>query len=237
MDVSAAERELLARVAGHGRFEALRPGGRARPAVASHGQQQLWLLDQLNPGSREYVIPVAIRLTGDLDPDALRVAFRCLFERHEILRSRFVLDDSGVLLQLVEQTPRVSLEYIESEGTDNKSLQALADRQLRDLAEKPFDLECGPLLHMAVARLADRDHLLSMAVHHIICDGWSFGIMARELSAHYAAARFGREADLSPCRFSTPTSPSGNEVTRRHGASKVRSASGVRTWQVSSPSN
>lgn len=198
MDLSAAERELLARVAGLRSFEAIRPRGDAGSAVASYGQQQLWLLDQLNPGSREYVIPAAIRLTGDLDPDALRVAFTRLVERHEILRSRFILDDSGVLLQLAHETSCVSLEYFEPREPDGRSLDALADQQLRDLAEKPFDMERGPLLHMRLTRLATEDYLLTMAVHHITCDGWSLGVIARELPVHYAAARLGRETDLQP---------------------------------------
>ncbi|GAA2044039.1 hypothetical protein GCM10009839_54390 [Catenulispora yoronensis] len=199
MDTAAAERELLARIAGARRSEAIRPrAAGVRSVVASHGQQQLWLMDQINPGSREYVYPEAIRLTGALDPDALRAAFVRLVERHEVLRTRFVLDDDGVVVQLVDEAARVPFEYRDQADLGGESLRALADRQVRELVAEPFDLEAGPLLRLRLTRLAPDEHLLTLVVHHIVCDGWSLGVIARELPLHYEAARTGRASDPAP---------------------------------------
>ncbi|SFY33420.1 non-ribosomal peptide synthetase [Streptomyces atratus] len=160
----------------------------------SFAQQRLWFLDQLAPGRAEYAIPVGLRVEGDFAPDAFGAALTALAASHEILRTRFVADATGRPFQVVDAGREVAVDV-----HDARRLGAGAARaMLREAAGRPFDLAAGPLLRAMAVRVADTEWLLLLTVHHIVSDGWSEGILARELGELYGAAVAGRPCTLAP---------------------------------------
>ncbi|MCX5505106.1 amino acid adenylation domain-containing protein [Streptomyces sp. NBC_00053] len=166
------------------------------PLPLSFAQQRLWFLDQLTPGSAEYLVPFGLRVRGTLDTGALGAAFTGLVTRHEVLRTRFVTDDSGRPAQIVDApwsvTPVVrDVRTVPTADRERAALEIMAAE-----ARRPFELDGGRLLRVDVVRVADDDQYVLITLHHIVSDGWSSGILARELRDLYAAAVAGREASL-----------------------------------------
>ncbi|GAB2963519.1 non-ribosomal peptide synthase/polyketide synthase [Saccharothrix stipae] len=139
----------------------------------SPAQRRLWFLDQFEPGGTEYVTPTALRLRGPLDPDALRRALDGLVARHESLRTTF--DDD---VQVVHEPYEVALA-VEDTPWDGVLLEEVST---------PFDLRQGPLFRTRLVRVAPEEHVLVLTLHHIVTDGWSTGVLARDLGALYAGA-------------------------------------------------
>ncbi|MFJ3644674.1 non-ribosomal peptide synthase/polyketide synthase [Streptomyces murinus] len=168
------------------------------PAPLSYAQQRLWFLDRFEPGSTEYTTLSALRLRGPLDTGALGTALDGLVARHETLRTTFAEHD-GHARQIVHPARPVDLPL-----TELPDITAL-DGFLERTAAIPFDLTTGPLLRARLARLAadDHDHVLVLAVHHIVTDGWSMGVLGRDLSELYAAALADRRPELPalPVRY------------------------------------
>ncbi|MET1073476.1 MAG: amino acid adenylation domain-containing protein, partial [Umezawaea sp.] len=153
---------------------------RTGPLPQSFSQQRLWFLDEFEPGGTEYVTSTAVRLHGDLDVPALETAFTALVARHEALRTTLgSVDGHGV--QYVHPPSPVRVPVVDL--TEDRLAEFL-----REDVGRPFDLREGPLLRPRLVRLGDRDHVLALAVHHIVTDGWSNGVIAAELGACYAAA-------------------------------------------------
>ncbi|MDI5962224.1 non-ribosomal peptide synthetase [Streptantibioticus silvisoli] len=170
---------------------------RTGPLPLSFAQQRLWFLDQLEPGRSEYVLPVALRVRGPLETAVLESALGALVARHETLRTRFTADADGRPLQTVDAAYPVPVTVHDLRDAGDATARAEAARTLLAAeAARPFDLAADPMLRAAVARLADDDHHLLLTVHHIASDGWSEGVLARELREHYAAALEDREPDL-----------------------------------------
>jgi amino acid adenylation domain-containing protein len=163
---------------------------------ASFAQQRLWFLDKLEPG-QGYIVPVAMRLTGNLRADVLESAIRELISRHEVLRTTFSEDDSGKPIQLVSASYSFSLPLTDLQTAPADSREDETRRLVIEQARQPFDLKKGPLFRAALFRLTDRDHVLSLAFHHTIVDGGSTGILLRELSAIYDALEDGRPSPLA----------------------------------------
>lgn len=166
------------------------------PAPLSAMQQRLWFLDRLQPDSRAWHLPWAVRLRGRLDRDALQVAVDALVARHAVLRTRFVEDD-GVATQQVlkpEDIPAgwISAEFLALNGRDP---QQAAAEYLQGLH---FELATGPLWQLRVLEIAPDDQLLVLAMHHIITDGWSLSVLNRELATAYQAALHGTAPDWDP---------------------------------------
>ncbi|MEW2546596.1 non-ribosomal peptide synthase/polyketide synthase [Streptomyces sp. NPDC047002] len=169
------------------------------PAPLSPAQQRLWFLDRFEPGSTEYTTLSVLRLTGPLDPAALRTALDGLVARHESLRTTFAEHDGGAR-QIVHPPAPVPLRT--QECADAAALDALVESE----AARPFDLAAGPLLRARLARLTGREseeHVLVLAVHHIATDGWSMGVLGRDLGELYAAALDRRDPELPtlPVRY------------------------------------
>ncbi|MGA5036763.1 non-ribosomal peptide synthase/polyketide synthase [Streptomyces capoamus] len=166
------------------------------PAPLSYAQQRLWFLDRFEPGSTEYTTLSVLRLRGPLDHAALRSALDGLVARHETLRTTFAEHD-GQARQVVHPARPVHLAV--DDLPDTAALDALLDRA----AATPFDLATGPLFRARLARLAAGDHALVLAAHHIVTDGWSTGVLARDLGELYAAALEDRRPDLPglPVRY------------------------------------
>ena len=173
----------------------LRPVPRDRPLPLSFAQQRLWFLDQLDPGSPAYNIPFGVRLRGGLDLSVLASALRGTVQRHESLRTTFP-SEAGKPVQRVAEAARLPVPVVDL----SRLRQGLRDRELRRLgrseARWPFDLARGPLARVLVSRLSREDHVLLANLHHIVSDGWSTGVLLRELAAGYGGVVGGRKAAL-----------------------------------------
>ena len=187
---------------GAGGAGGVREGGAGGPAASgperaelSFAQQRLWFLDQWSPGNLAYVIPVALRLSGDLDTPALDAALQALVERHAALRTTYPSRD-GVPSQLVHAHGRVRLEVTDLRQVPEADREAEALHRAREAVRVPFDLAVGPVLRAALFRLDVREHLLLLAVHHIASDGWSTNRLLADLAAAYTSLRRGEAAAL-----------------------------------------
>ena len=161
----------------------------------SFAQQRLWFLDRLLPNKATYNIPALWRLRGQLDAPALERSLNEVVARHEALRTRFVLS-SDEPVQVIEPPSAVTVPVVDLSAMPPAEREARA-RQLTDSdACQPFDLETGPLLRAQLLRLAAEEHLLLLSVHHIASDGWSMGVLWRELSSAYSALVSGQRPDL-----------------------------------------
>ncbi len=165
-------------------------------APLSFAQQRFWFLDQLEPGSAVYNIPEAFRLKGPLDIKSLEQSLSEIVRRHEALRTTFK-SVQGCPLQVISSEvvpPLLVLDLTcrpESERED-------AARQVAALeAQRPFDLEIGPLVRVMLLRLDQEHHVLILTMHHIVSDAWSMGVLFQELSTLYGAFSQGKPSPLS----------------------------------------
>ncbi|QQP97531.1 non-ribosomal peptide synthetase [Lysobacter enzymogenes] len=181
--------------------------GTAEPALAprahdgdalpmSSAQQRLWFLTQLDGASASYHVPLAVRLRGALDRAALARALDALFARQQALRSVFPARDGEPVAQLLPAAHGLPLRErdLRAGGDPEVARAALAAAELH----APFDLAAGPLVRATLFRLGDEDYELLLIQHHIVCDGWSMDVLARELSALYNAFAAGRADPLPP---------------------------------------
>ncbi|MET0397470.1 MAG: amino acid adenylation domain-containing protein, partial [Longimicrobiaceae bacterium] len=166
-----------------------------RPLPLSFAQQRLWLVDRLEPGSIAYNMPLAARLRGALDARALERALAEVARRHESLRT--VFDGAGAdPVQVVLPAAPVPLPVADLAGLPAAAREAEALRLAAEEVRRPFDLRAGPLLRVRLLRLAPGEHVLVLAVHHAVADGWSMGVLFRELSALYGAHLAGAPSPL-----------------------------------------
>ncbi|MGW6217397.1 amino acid adenylation domain-containing protein [Streptomyces sp. NPDC055109] len=173
----------------------------AGPLSLSFAQQRLWFLDRLSPGSADYLVPTALRVRGPLNVAALETALSGLVARHEVLRTAFSADDDGTPQQVITAPWPVEVTVHDLRG--DAHAEERGREVLRTEATRPFDLTSGRPLRADLVRLAEDDTFLSLTVHHIVSDGWSSGILARELRELYAAALTERAASLPelPIRY------------------------------------
>ena len=172
------------------------PVDRNQRLPLSFAQQRLWLLDKIEPGSVAYNVPLAVRIHGALNVAALETALQQLVDRHEVLRSAFTQDEEGACV-----TIQPSLEFTLS----CVDLQVAADEieaEIRRLVAieimTPFRLDQAPLMRAKLFRLNDSETVLSVVLHHIITDGWSMGVLIKELGALYVAAQHSQASPLTP---------------------------------------
>lgn len=168
----------------------LEPVDRPDVMPLSWAQYRLWFLHRLEDSSAAYHIPVAVRLDGELDVDALTAALGDVVSRHEILRTTLP-DIDGEPRQEVHDDATVDLETVDI-GAGS------LDTELRRRAETPFDLGTDRPLRASLLRLDDREHVLLLVMHHVAADGWSMGPLGRDLAVAYAARCRGDEPDLAP---------------------------------------
>ncbi|MGK8893959.1 non-ribosomal peptide synthase/polyketide synthase [Burkholderia gladioli] len=165
------------------------------PPPLSTGQQRLWFLDQLQPGSSAYLIPLALRLSGRLDVEAFRRAVNAVVARHDVLRTTFPMVDGEpvqtVAPRLDIEVPLTALDTLPAEQREARAAE-LADQAAR----APLDLARGPLLRAGLLRLAADRHVAMLTLHHIIADAWSVGVLLNEIAECYQAALEGRPAAL-----------------------------------------
>ncbi|MBA2675111.1 non-ribosomal peptide synthetase, partial [Ramlibacter sp.] len=168
---------------------------RDAPLALSYAQQRLWFLDQLEEASAFYNIAAALRMAGTLDGQALERALNEVVRRHEALRTRFV-SEQGEPVQRIAHEMRLWLHPIDLTGLPAGERQARARWLAQDEAQSPFDLSAGPLIRARLLKLAEDEHILLFTVHHIVSDGWSMGVLVREVAALYAAYVAGQDSPL-----------------------------------------
>jgi amino acid adenylation domain-containing protein len=169
---------------------------RSGELVLSYAQQRLWFLDQLEPGSSAYNIPAAVRLQGALDVEALEQSFAEVSRRHESLRTRFAVL-AGVPVQVIDEAGEFRLLVTDLSELEEDEREAEAHRVARAEAQQPFDLAVGPLFRARVLRLGAEDHVLLCTMHHIVSDGWSMGLLIKELTSLYEAFTQGQPSPLA----------------------------------------
>jgi acyl carrier protein len=171
--------------------------GVERRGPLSYAQERLWALARHDPRSVTYTVPLALRLRGALDARALRAAAEDVVERHAVLRTRFLGGDGGPV-QVVDARAASPLAEVDLRGVAAE----LRERHLADALEAcvrtPFDLARGPLLRLVLYRLDEREHVLLVALHHIVTDGWSVNALVRELSLRYGERRRGAASAPPP---------------------------------------
>ncbi|HZF31962.1 MAG TPA: amino acid adenylation domain-containing protein, partial [Gammaproteobacteria bacterium] len=195
----------LAAAIGQLQHEALAPivpVSRDEPLALSFAQERLWFLTQLEGASVVYNLPTARRLRGPLDITAWRRSLNALFARHEALRSVFVARDGRPEVRLLAADAGLPLAVHDLRNAPDAPAQ-LAVLQAEEAAT-PFDLAQGPLIRARLIRLGEEEHVFLLTLHHIVSDGWSMGVLTRELNALYAAFREGRDAPLPPLTIQYP---------------------------------
>ncbi|MEV5215334.1 amino acid adenylation domain-containing protein [Streptomyces albidoflavus] len=165
----------------------------------SFTQQRFWFAQEFAPDSAVGNVHTAFRLRGTLDAEALDAALTGLLARHEPLRTTYDTDEDGVF-QTVHPAGslRPATERADLTGLPAAEREQELARLLEAEAGRPFDLRRGPVLRALLVRLADRDHVLAIGVHHIATDGWSTNLLVAELGALYTARLQGRAPQLAP---------------------------------------
>jgi amino acid adenylation domain-containing protein len=174
----------------------IRPRTSDSAVPLSFAQQGLWILDQLTGPNSIYNIPLAIRLKGDLNIEALERSLDVIVRRHESLRTVFILKDGQPRQSIVEPVAPFSLPIVNLDSLPESERESEAERLAQDEAERPFDLANGPLVRGSLLRLSAGDHVLMISMHHIISDGWSVGILVKELETAYEQLLSGKEPAL-----------------------------------------
>ncbi|HEX2091791.1 MAG TPA: amino acid adenylation domain-containing protein, partial [Longimicrobiaceae bacterium] len=172
------------------------PGPRdVAPLPLSFAQQRLWLVHRMDPESAAYNMPSALRVHGRLELRALERALSAVLRRHEALRTRFPAPH-GEPVQQIERARPAALPVVDLAGLPEERREFELERLSAEEARRPFSLATGPLLRTTVLRLGDTDAAVLFTLHHIVSDGWSIGILIREVSALYAAFSRGEAPDL-----------------------------------------
>ncbi|PWK11299.1 non-ribosomal peptide synthetase [Tumebacillus permanentifrigoris] len=162
----------------------------------SFTQKRMWLLQRMEPDNASYNNASIIRLTGNLDPLMLQKSLQKIVDRHEAIRTTFIEQGEGELLQRVHDTMELPLPLIDLEHLPLAEREVEAKRLMCLEAHRPLDLEQGPLLRTSLYRISEAEHLLMFMVHHIVVDGWSGGLFLLELGRLYGEASTGTPANL-----------------------------------------
>jgi amino acid adenylation domain-containing protein len=163
----------------------------------SFSQERLWVLEQLEPNTAAYNIPRVLRMQGPLNRPALKESMEAIVARHEVLRSFFVNQGGQPSLSIAE-TPGVDIPVSDLSALTADQQSAKIKELVTAETRRPFDLSAAPLFRLALLRVHDREHILIMTIHHIVCDAWSLDILIRELAAHYNALTTKTRPSLPP---------------------------------------
>jgi acyl carrier protein len=170
-------------------------GSREGKLPLSFAQQRLWFIDQLDPGNPVYNIQGAVRLEGGLNLEALDQVINEIIRRHEVLRTRIEVEVGEPTQVIVAWEPR-RLEVTDLSLRSREEREAEVRRRVREEARTGFDLSRGPLLRVKILKLQEEEHVVIYTMHHIVSDGWSSGILIREVGALYQAYSAGEESPL-----------------------------------------
>ncbi|MCA9919265.1 MAG: amino acid adenylation domain-containing protein, partial [Anaerolineales bacterium] len=164
-------------------------------APTSYSQQRLWFLEQLDPGKATFNLPLVLTLNGRLDTNALHQAINQMVARHETLRTTF-FTEGGVPQQRIHPPQAVPLERVDLQHLPLANREQAASEQLYAATYRTFNLVTGPLLRATLFCLSETEHWLLIAMHHIVTDGWSVGVMQAELTELYRANATSQPANL-----------------------------------------
>ncbi|PWU11731.1 MAG: hypothetical protein C5B50_22825 [Verrucomicrobia bacterium] len=194
------------------------PVPRTGPMPLSFAQERLWFLDQLEPRSALYNVPIATRISGSLDLSVLQRSLQAIIDRHESLRTRFVWNGDGPA-QIVDSAVALDvrpLDLVTSKGEPQHLHQLpgseregqwsvvsgqwspAVQRVVHDEVNRPFDLTAGPLVRALLLRIGPSEHLLVLTLHHIVADEWSLKLLFEELASFYASFARGEQPTLDP---------------------------------------
>ncbi|WP_035688107.1 condensation domain-containing protein, partial [Bradyrhizobium sp. Cp5.3] len=198
---------------------------REAPLVPSFAQQRLWFLAQLDAASTTYHVPLAWRLRGVLDRRAWQRSLDGLLARHEALRSIFVASEGKPRVELLP--PEGPLQVVEHDLRDRVDAEAALVELCKEEARTPFDLARGPLIRGRLIRMSDEEHVVLLTQHHIVSDGWSLGVLVRELSELYRAFEAGQDDPLPPLAIQYPD----YAAWQRHWLSGERLSNQAQYWR------
>jgi non-ribosomal peptide synthetase component F len=168
---------------------------RAGPLPLSFAQQRLWFIDQLEPDNAAYNLPLAMRLSGPLNVTALERSLSEIVRRHESLRTTFPVRD-GHPVQLINAAPPLAIPVTDLSELSAAERETAAAELARAEARRTFALASGPLLRVSLLRLDEEEHVALMTMHHIVADGWSLGVLVKEMTVLYEAYSRGLESAL-----------------------------------------
>src|ERR1700733_5085927 len=166
----------------------------------SRSQQRLWFIAQLYPENPVYNIVMGLRLTGDLNQEALENSLHALVDRHESLRNSFYEKDGAPFAQIIDASAW-KMTVVDLSSLSREESESEERRLVDEEARKHFALDRAPLFRATLFRLSPQRHFLLLIVHHIIADGWSLGILAKELGAFYTAFAAGQSSSLPDIGF------------------------------------
>ncbi|MCI0664966.1 MAG: condensation domain-containing protein, partial [Acidobacteria bacterium] len=166
----------------------------------SFAQQRLWMSDQLNPVPYAYNLPRAFQLNGPVNLAALNQSINEIVRRHEVLRTAFSVD-SGEMVQVISPAGSLGLIVADLSGLSDRQRRLVSEKLATDEARRPFDLSRGPLLRANILRLGREESTILFTIHHIVTDGWSMGILARETAALYENFSCGMPSKLLELNF------------------------------------
>ncbi|NOR61138.1 MAG: amino acid adenylation domain-containing protein, partial [Rhodobacteraceae bacterium] len=173
----------------------LEPCASTGPTPLSYAQNRLWFLDQLEPGNPFYNIPAALRVEGALDQAQLARALNKVVQRHGALRTKFAMFGDQPM-QVVEPASTATFAQTDLSGLAPEAQKTAVAKAAEAVANHRFDLGSGPLIEAKVLKLAAQTHILLFNIHHIVADGWSMGVLIREVSALYSAYVAGKPNPL-----------------------------------------
>lgn len=174
-----------------------KPIPRQGKLALSCAQERLWFLAQLTPEDVSYNVAGRVLLEGDLNIVALGQSLHAIVRRHEALRTRFV-SKAGIPEQVIEPEGHVLFRVVDLTGVAARDVQGVWEREAQSESNRPFDLRCAPLLRCALLWLSSKVHILLLTMHHIVTDGWSMGVLGRELAIVYHALVHGSTPQLPP---------------------------------------
>lgn len=175
--------------------QAIRPRKQTGACPLSFAQERLWFLSRMDADNPAYNLSAGIRLRGRLDLKALEQTFSEIISRHEALRTVFIEVD-GQPVQVAHPSARFSLLSVDLSQLSDATRAEQAERLALEEARRPFDLSRGPLVRVHIWRLGEEDHLLLLLMHHIVSDGWSMGVLVREVAVLYESFSTGQASTL-----------------------------------------
>lgn len=176
---------------------------RGQKIPLTHAQQRMWFLEQLQPGTAAYNVPLLIRLTGTVDEAVMARSLRDLVRRHESLRTVFA-GAGEAPYQLVLDSPAVDVPVVDLRPVPEECRDDAIRQRVSALVAEPFDLATGPLVRACLLRVSEIECLLLIVAHHIVTDGWSMDVMLRDLSTRYDASVRGGHDPLMPLPVQYP---------------------------------
>lgn len=161
----------------------------------SFSQQQMWIIDQMQPGNHAYNLPVGFRLKGNLKVEILEKSFNEIIRRHETLRTTFSIIENQPR-QLIHPECSIKIRRFNLDNLTSEELEKQLNKLIQEEVTQPFNLSSLPLIRVTVIKFADNENIFILNLHHIICDGWSLGIIFQELSEFYNSFYYGTTINL-----------------------------------------